>query len=125
VLIAICAFGVVAGVALERSVLRQRSENREAFRGRVPVWARSESEHRVYWGRVAKRLELTPAQAAAVDTILAQRSRQLEAARAEVEPLMKEIMTVTRRQIDSVLTADQRERFQELRRQRRLKHGRP
>jgi hypothetical protein len=111
------AIGAVLGVGLER--VRDRA-SRETHRVRdgVPVWALPERDQRRHWARVSDQLALTPGQRARVDSILTIRARQLEAARAQVEPTMSSIMVSARSQIDSVLTPDQRARLQELRRQR-------
>jgi hypothetical protein len=111
------AIGAVLGVGLER--VRDRA-SRETHRVRdgVPVWALPERDQRRHWARVSDQLALTPGQRARVDSILTIRARQLEAARAQVEPTMSSIMVSARSQIDSVLTPDQRARLQEMRRQR-------
>jgi hypothetical protein len=111
------AIGAVLGVGLER--VRDRA-GREIHRVRdgVPVWALPERDQRRHWARVSDQLALTPGQRASVDSILTIRARQLEAARAQVEPMMSSIMKSARSQIDSVLTPDQRAKLQEMRRQR-------
>lgn len=111
------AIGAVLGVGLER--VRDRG-GRETHRVRdgVPVWALPERDQRRHWKRVSEQLALTPGQRASVDSILTIRARQLEAARAQVEPTMSSIMSSARSQIDSVLTPDQRAKLQEMRRQR-------
>jgi hypothetical protein len=124
VLIAVCAMGVAAGVVLDRAVLRQHADLESSYRDRFPRWARSESEHRQHWDRLAKRLKLTPGQATAVDSILAQQARQLRSAREEVDPRMWAIMKMTRQRIDSVLTQDQKTLMQALRREHELKRER-
>ncbi len=117
VLIAVCALGVVAGVALDRTCLRRHAALDGSFRDRPPYWARPEGEHRGHWNRLAKRLKLTPQQAVTIDSILAQQSRQLRDARKEFDPRMSSIMTMTRQRIDSTLTRDQRALLQNLRRE--------
>ena len=111
------AIGAVLGVGLER--VRDRA-GREIHRVRdgVPVWALPELDQRRHWARVSDQLALTRGQRASVDSILTIRARQLEAARAQVEPMMSSIMKSARSQIDSVLTPDQRAKLQEMRRQR-------
>ena len=116
------AIGVVAGVGLER--VRDRRGRQHSVRNGVPVWALPERDQRRHWARVSDQLALTPVQRAQVDSILTRRSRQLEAARAEVEPTMSAIMASARSQIDSVLTPDQLNRIQEMRRQRTKERGR-
>lgn len=116
------AIGVVAGVALERARDR-RGREQHRVRDGVPVWALPERDQRRHWARVSDQLALTPEQRAQVDSILTRRARQLDAARAEVEPTMSAIMSSARSQIDSVLTPDQLARIQEMRRQRAKERG--
>jgi len=117
------AIGVVAGVALERARDRRGREPHRVRDG-VPVWALPERDQRRHWARVSDQLALTPEQRAQVDSILTRRARQLDAARAQVEPTMSAIMSSARSQIDSVLTPDQLARIQEMRRQRAKERGR-
>ena len=116
------AIGVVLGVAIERVRDKNAREGRRARSG-IPVWALPERDQRRHWARVSDQLQLTPDQRAAVDSILTRRARQLEAARAQVEPTMSAIMGSARSQIDSVLTPEQRARLNEMR-QRRAREGR-
>lgn len=124
VLIVTFLVGAIGGIWLDRHHLRREMAHRGAGRERMPHWALSEGEHRHRLARLARKLELTPEQRAAADTIFAQRSRQLETARLEIEPKMKEIMDTARAQIDSVLTPEQRTKLQAMRRERekREKH---
>jgi len=114
VLIAVGALGVVAGIALDRTILRSHA-GRE---GRVPYWARSDSDRRRYWDRISSRLHISAEQGTAIDSILAQQGRLLRDARKEVDPKMSTIMDGTKLRIDSVLTPDQRALLQALRRER-------
>lgn len=124
VLIAVGALGVVAGVALDRSMLRPHAAREGSYRSRFPYWARTESDHRRHWNRLAKRLQLTLEQDVAIDSILAQQARQLLGAREEVDPRMWAIMNMTKQRIDSVLTRDQRDLLRELRQERERKRQR-
>ena len=124
VLVAVCAFGVVAGVALDRSCLRRHAAFDGFYRDRPPYSARSEGERREHWNRLAKRLQLTPMQSVAIDSILAQQGRQLRDSRKEFEPRMWSIMKMTRERIDSTLTPDQRALLQKLRQEREMKRDR-
>ncbi|HEX5032197.1 MAG TPA: hypothetical protein VFX78_12165 [Candidatus Eisenbacteria bacterium] len=117
------AIGIVSGVALERARDR-RGRDQHRIRDGVPVWALPERDQRRHWARVSDQLALTPEQRTQVDSILTRRARQLEEARAEVEPTMSAIMLSARSQIDSVLTKDQLARIQEMRRQRAKERGR-
>jgi hypothetical protein len=116
-LLGLFVIGVVAGVALERIRDRRGHEGRRVRDG-VPVWALPERDQRRHWARVSDRLGLSAEQRAAVDSILTRRAKQLEAARAEVEPTMSRIMNSARGQIDSLLTPEQRARLEDLRHQR-------
>ena len=116
-LIGLFAIGVVAGVALERVRDHRLHEGRRVRDG-VPVWALPERDQRRHWARVSDELSLTPEQRTAVDSILTRRSRQLEAARAQVEPMMSQIMSNARGQIDSLLTPEQLRKITEMRQRR-------
>ena len=125
VLLAVFALGAVTGVLVDRKTARRHGDRRVEARGRVPAWLnRPESEHRAYWNRIHDRLDLTPEQRAAVDTLLSRRARQLEAARHRMEPEMLLIMRTTREQIDSLLTPEQRSRLEEIRKERRARRER-
>jgi len=112
-LAAALAVGVAVGVTLDRVALHHHG-HRHWF-DRTP----SESERRKHAARMAKELSLTPVQAAAFDSILAGRTRQLEMGRTRFETEMRALMADTRRQIDSLLTPEQREKLEAL----RLRHG--
>jgi Spy/CpxP family protein refolding chaperone len=64
--------------------------------------------------RFAKALDLTPAQAAAVDTISLREFEAVSAVRTETWPRMQAVLDDTRRRIDSILTPDQRTRYHEM-----------
>ena len=116
-LIGLFAIGVVAGVAIERVRDHRLHEGRRVRDG-VPVWALPERDQRRHWARVSDELGLTTQQRAAVDSILTWRARQLEAARAQVEPTMSQIMGNARSQIDSLLTPEQRQKLDAMRHRR-------
>jgi Spy/CpxP family protein refolding chaperone len=125
VLLAVFVLGAAAGVLADRKLSRREASRRHEREGRVPSWLnRPESEHRQYWSRIHDQLGLTPDQRAAVDTLLSRRARQLEAARHQMEPEMLRIMQVTRAQIDSVLTPEQRLKLEEIRKERRERRDR-
>ena len=64
--------------------------------------------------RFAKALDLTPAQAAAVDTISRREFAAVTAIRSETWPRIQVLIDDTRRRIDSVLTPSQRTRYHEM-----------
>jgi Spy/CpxP family protein refolding chaperone len=120
VLVLVGLLGAVAGMALDRAVLSPCAGERAAGRehGRVPWWARSGEEHQERWKRVSESLSLSPEQSAAIDSILAEQTRELEAVRETAEPEFRSILQVTRDRIDAVLTAGQKAQLEE----QRLKH---
>ena len=116
--------GAVAGMALDRTVLSPCQEDGASRGRRVPYWARSGEEHRERWLKVSRSLNLSPAQTAAIDSILAEQARELELARKTVEPGFREIMHVTRERIDAVLTAEQKQQLEDQRQAHRRERGR-
>ena len=64
--------------------------------------------------RFAKALDLTPVQAAAVDSISKHEFEAVSAVREETWPRMQAVLDDTRRRIDSVLTPAQRTRYHEM-----------
>ncbi len=71
--------------------------------------------------RFTKALDLTPAQATAVDSISRHEFEAVSAVRDETWPRMQAVLDDTRRQIDSVLTAPQRTRYHEMLAQQELR----
>lgn len=63
---------------------------------------------------LAERLALTPAQAAAVDSIVERRHHQMRALIAPIRPQMDAVRDTARQQIRRVLTPEQRAQFDEL-----------
>lgn len=64
--------------------------------------------------RFAKALDLTAAQAAAVDSVSAHEFGAVSAVREETWPRMQAVLDDTRRRIDSILTPVQRTRYHEM-----------
>jgi hypothetical protein len=93
----------VPGMRLTRAAVEEADEGDEP--GRVSDRARA---------RFAKALELTPAQAAAVDSISRHEFEAVSAIRAETWPRMQAVLDDTRRRIDSVLTPAQRTRYHDM-----------
>jgi Spy/CpxP family protein refolding chaperone len=118
-LLAVFAVGLIAGFALDRVIHWRHFGFHRWGRGPVPVWALSEGQQRRHWSRLSARLHLSPEQKTAVDSILTRRTRQLEETRARFEPAIHAVMEDARRQIDSVLTPDQRARLEKFRREHR------
>ena len=122
-LLASCLVGVLAGIGLERAWLHPHGMwHGGPWGGHGPMGGDEGRRHRA---AMARELELSPAQAAAIDSIFAQQSRRLETVREETRPRMEAILDSTRRRIDSLLTPDQRQRVQALRkRHEERRHGR-
>jgi hypothetical protein len=81
----------------------------EAEEGREPGRASERSR-----ARFAQALDLTPAQAAAVDSISNHEFAAVSAVREETWPRMQAVLDDTRRRIDSILTPVQRTRYHEM-----------
>ena len=71
-------------------------------------------EHGAMRHYLATRLDLTPAQAAGVDSILEARHREMTRLIAPVQPQLDSARTPARRQIMALLDPDQQRRFQEM-----------
>jgi len=63
---------------------------------------------------LAERLDLTPGQAATVDTILDARRRDMTRIIAPVQPQLDSTRAAARQKIMAILTPEQQRRFQEL-----------
>jgi len=62
----------------------------------------------------ARALDLTPAQAAAVDSVMTHDFNEVNALREEMRPRIEAIIATTRQRIDSLLTPAQREKYHAL-----------
>jgi Spy/CpxP family protein refolding chaperone len=118
--------GFSAGIALNRVVLVPHALGRAFFGpgrgGRLPHG----DEHRGSREHFAKAVGLTAEQQERIDTIMERRLMELRGVRQQVQPQVDSVLARTRRQIDSVLTPEQRRRAESLRRdERALRGGRP
>lgn len=119
VLLLVAVAGVASGIALERRVLhphgwRDRGPGRggEAHRGGPRGRAETTAEGRArFRARMVRDLELTAEQAARIDTILERQRPRMDSLRAALEPPLRAAAEETRRQIEAVLTPEQREKF--------------
>jgi Spy/CpxP family protein refolding chaperone len=116
-LLAVLAGGL-AGVALDRLVLLPRP-----FRGpRLEHGPGSHSPRdREFRRHFARELNLSADQQVRIDSIMDLRGRELRAIRRQVQPQLDSIIGRTRRQLDSVLTPEQRKKAEEI----RHRHPRP
>ena len=100
--------GVASGVVLERRVLSRHEEHERERGGRE---GREGGGRHAMHERFGRDLDLTPAQAAKIDSIFASHRPAIDSARAVSEPKIRAIIDQTRREIDSVLTPAQREKL--------------
>jgi len=138
---AMFAFGILAGVALDRHLLHGRSGGRDRRdgprfvpgmsmpSGQRPGPAERDSMRSRANAEFARTLGLTPAQAAAVDSVMTHDFNEVNGLREEMRPRIEAIIATTRQRIDSVLTPAQREKYhalladQQQRMQRRERGG--
>jgi Spy/CpxP family protein refolding chaperone len=118
VLLLVAFAGGLAGVALDRLVLLPHMFRGPGFGHEHGPGGRRDPEFRA---RFARELGLSPEQQIRIDSIMERQGRELRAVRGQVQPTLDSIITRTRSQLDSVLTAEQRKKAQEIRR----KHPRP
>jgi Spy/CpxP family protein refolding chaperone len=74
--------------------------------------------------RLERHLDLTPEQGARMRQILDQSRREAEALRRDLAPRMRDVMERSEQRIRELLTAEQRQRFEELRRRHRRRSDR-
>ena len=123
---AIFVFGILAGVALDRHLMHGRRSDRDRRDGPrfvpgmdMPAGPRAEPAGRDSLRQranadFARTLGLTPAQTTAVDSVMTQDFRSVNALREEMRPRIEAIITSTRQRIDSLLTPPQREKYHAL-----------
>ncbi|MDB4951811.1 MAG: hypothetical protein JWM27_4460 [Gemmatimonadetes bacterium] len=104
--------GGVAGVALDRLVLRPEPPRRRAER-HTP-----ESAHR-FSRYLAGELGLSGRQEAQVDSILVIRQAQTRALATELHPRFEAVAVQARADVERVLTPEQRTKYQQLRERRK------
>ena len=140
VMVTVFLFGMLAGGALDRHLLHGRMgrDRRDGLRfvpgmsmpagPRTPP-AGADSMRRRGSEEFARALGLTPAQSSAVDSVMTQDFRSVNALREEMRPRIEAIIASTRQRIDSLLTPAQREKYhallaeQQQRMQRRERGG--
>ena len=119
VIIAIIGASVVAGVAIDRVLLRRQSTPAmfpdtgfhplsSALRSPTP------EERRRIRADLSRELALTPAQDSAIDAIMMQRAGEFSALREEIRPRVERLVSDVRSDMEQVLTPPQRERFRRL-----------
>lgn len=111
--------GVMVGVALDRRVLLPH-----AFGGPGDLHGRFGRPPAAFLDRIARELELSPDQRVRVDSILDRSSREICSVKGEVQPRLDSLFNRMRRQLDSVLTPDQRVKAEKFRRKHHPPDGR-
>lgn len=119
VILAVVAAGVVAGVAIDRVVLRPASPpTMFADTGFHPLSSALRSptpeERRRLRAELSHELGLTPAQDSAIDAIMMHRAGEFSALREEIRPRVERLVSDVRSDMEQVLTPTQRERFRRL-----------
>jgi Spy/CpxP family protein refolding chaperone len=117
VIAAIIVASVVAGVAIDRVLLRS-SPTMIGDTGFHPLSSALRSptpeERRRLRHELAKELSLTAAQDSAFDAIMMQRAGEFSALRDEIRPRVERLVSDVRSDMEQVLTPAQRERFRRL-----------
>lgn len=123
VLLAVAVAGGAAGVLIDRTLLLDhgprgggppRGGDYRGGRGRSP----SPEMRRRFSDRMAEELKLTKEQQVKVDTIMTRQFRGMEAASASIRPTIDSLVRAAQASMDSVLTAEQREKVKTLRKSR-------
>jgi Spy/CpxP family protein refolding chaperone len=99
--------GVVAGIAVDRRAL--------IHRGPYIVSRGGHFHGPMVPGRMERELGLSPAQSAAVDSVMHHRMAQRDSLMARTFPVMRALLDSTRIDIERVLTPDQRTKFEKMR----------
>jgi len=110
--------GILVGIGLDRAFFRPRHGPFGpfvVFRG-AP---NADSARIRMRAEFARQLHLTPDQQARIDTIMQRRMAVLDSIRKTTMPQIRSLIGATQAQIDSVLTPEQRDKFQSLRQHRR------
>jgi hypothetical protein len=102
--------GVIVGVALDRRVLWSHHGH-----GGPVVGSRGGHGPIMIPLRLERELGLSPAQTAAVDSIMRHRMAQRDSLMAHTWPVMRQLLDSTRSDIEKVLTPEQKAKFEQLR----------
>jgi Spy/CpxP family protein refolding chaperone len=107
VLLLVAGAGVAAGIAIDRTRLRPFP----SYGAAMGLASPTKSERQAMAEQLARELDLTPAQQAQVDVIIARQISAADSLRQEYQPRVRALMLGTRSAIDSILTPAQRERL--------------
>jgi|SRR6185437_6917195 len=113
VLFLVAVAGGLTAVVLDRFVLRPPPGPRFHDFGRGPGGRPPERE-RAARDHFAKELGLSPTQRVRIDSLMDRQLKEIRAVREQVQPRLDSIVGQTRREIDAILTPEQRKKAQEL-----------
>jgi len=113
VLFLVAVAGGMAAVVLDRFVLRPPHGPPFHEFGRGPGGRPPERE-RAARDRFAKELGLTAAQRVRIDSLMDRQLKEIRAVRQQVQPRLDSIVGETRREIDAILTPEQRKKAEEM-----------
>jgi Spy/CpxP family protein refolding chaperone len=118
VIAAIVVASMVAGIAIDRVLLRSAAPAMFPDTGFHPLSSVLRSptpeERRRLRGELARELNLTAAQDSAIDNIMMHRAGEFSALRQEIRPRVERLVADVRSDMEQVLTPEQRERFRRL-----------
>ncbi|HSJ08121.1 MAG TPA: hypothetical protein VK936_15555 [Longimicrobiales bacterium] len=122
-LLLVATAGAVAGIVGDRLV-SERADPSPAVEEARPgpgagPWRWEARRDMRYGERLSSDLDLSPAQRAAIDSIVRDQQQRVRSLTAEVEPQFRAIAEQTRGRVEAVLTPEQRARLAELRDERR------
>jgi Spy/CpxP family protein refolding chaperone len=104
--------GGVGGIALDRSILLPRMHGGLHDPGKPHRGPPRDHDFR---DRFAREVGLTPEQQTRIDSIMDRQGRELRAVRGRVQPQLDSIIARTRQAFDSVLTPEQRQKAEAIR----------
>ena len=119
VMVVMLLLGVVSGIALDRWVLRPERTLTMGRPGAMPRERFDPARARTRFSdQLARELELSAEQRVAVDSLLRLQQMRVRAVMGESQPRLQEVAAETESSIRAVLTDEQWNRWQEIRRER-------
>lgn len=119
VMVVMLLLGVVSGIALDRWVLRPERALTMGRPGAMPRERFDPARARTRFSdQLARELELSAEQRVAVDSLLRLQQMRVRAVMGESQPRLQEVAAETESSIRAVLTDEQWNRWQEIRRER-------
>lgn len=108
VLVVVALAGIVGGVALDHTVLRQRGWDGRPGSGSGPLRGERRPAPRRPSAMLGADLKLSEEQAVRIDTLIERQMRGFRDIRQSTQPAIDSLMAQTRRSMDSILTPTQR-----------------